>query len=140
MTGSYTEREVLNKMYSDGLKVVLQEANTDLVVKPRYVEDSVSQNSIDAEVVVLDIDVRQYRYMGVGLKNTGANSLDYKIEARVKYDGTIAEEVVGYTTLSAGAETVSKIDVSRYARIRIYAKATTSGSPSNILVEYVLKT
>lgn len=119
--------------------VDIQGQNIDLIVVPKYEENSVSKSGVDSETTVLDLDTRLYRSLGISLKNTGSNDLVYRITALTKYDGSIEVEIVSSTTLGAGASKLETLDVSKYARIKLYAAAATSGSPSDISVEYIIK-
>jgi len=119
--------------------VDIQGQAIDLVMVPKYVEDSKSVTGIDAETDVLDLDVRLYKHLGLELKNTGNNDLVYRIVGYRKYDGSLAREIVSSTTLGAGAQDYKELDVSKYARIIVKVAAATSGNPSDIQVEYILK-
>ena len=119
--------------------VDIQGQYVDLIIVPKYSENTTSKTGIDSETLVLDLNVRLYRNLGLALKNTGSNDLVYRITALVKYDGSIEVEIVSSTTLAAGASAIETIDVSKYARIKLYVAAATSGSPSDISVEYILK-
>ena len=119
--------------------VDIQGQAIDIIIVPKYTEDSASATGVDSETTVLDLDVRLYRNLGLALKNTGSNDLVYRITALSKYDGSIEVEIVSSTTLAAGATALETLDVSQYSRIKLYAAAATSGSPSDISVEYILK-
>ena len=161
MTDQLTEREVLNKQYVEGQTVVITDSNIqvpvdvqgatiqvpidiqgqaiDIKVIASYSESSASVTGIDAEITYLDLDVRNYKNFGIILDNVGANSLDYEILGYFLYSGSLTETVVAYTAIASGATAIQKLDVSKYSRIVIKAKADTSGSPSDLNAEYNLK-
>ena len=119
--------------------VDIQGQAIDVIIVPKYSENTTSVASIDAETLVLDLDVRLYKNLGLSLSNTGANDLVYRITALTYYSGTIETEIVSSTTLAAGAKALQTLDVSKYARIKLYVAAAVAGSPSDITVEYILK-
>lgn len=122
----YTEREALNKLLTEGIKDYSEEG-------------SASSENVDSEVVVVTIDVSRGRTLGIGVKNTGANSIDYSIVGYVNSSGEISGTIQAYTSVASGSSDINSFDVSAYSVVKVLAKATTSGSPSDIKVEYIVK-
>lgn len=119
--------------------VDIQGQAVDLVTVPKRVEDSKTVTSIDSETVVVDVDVRLYRSMGIALKNVGSNDLVYRVVGHAVYNGTVETTIVSTTTLAAGGSAFHSIDVDGLARLRVIAAAATSGNPSDLRIEYILK-
>lgn len=123
------------------LPVDIQYQSIDLTVvpKPGFVENSVTATGIDALTTVLDLDTRLYRYLYMKMRNTGANALDVYVRGYYLYGGTLYKTLTSAVPLAAGSDLILELSNCGYAEVKVVAQADVSGSPSDLLIEYIMK-
>jgi len=105
-----------------------------LKVMPETLSNYVEVSDIDSETEVLSVSVAKWKSKTFVIKNTGTNDLDVKVIA-LALDGGIEYELMSYTTLAPSeVKALSINDI--WGRIKVYAKATTSGNPSSLRIDY----
>lgn len=107
-----------------------------LLVMPYYASNYVEVTNIDSETLALSLNVERYARKTIQLKNVGSNDLDVEIRGTL-YDDEDEEVIVSYFTLSPGASKVYSIN-DAWTYIKIYAKASASGNPSDLRIKYQL--
>ena len=103
---------------------------------PYRIKNKVEVTSIDSETLALSLNVERYKSKTFQVKNIGSNDLDVEIRGTL-YDDEDEEVIVSYFTLSPNQSKVYSIN-DAWTYIKIYAKATNSGNPSDLRIKYQL--
>ena len=105
-----------------------------LKIMPETLSNYVEASNIDSETEVLSVNVAKWKSKTFVMKNVGSNNIDIRVVA-LALDGGIEYELMSYTTLAPNeTKALSVNDV--WGRIKVYAKASTSGNPSNLRIDY----
>ncbi len=95
-----------------------------------------SGTTTDTDVVVADIDLRNYRGVTLFVKNTGAtNNMDVTITSLVDYDGQIEYPEQSWSGVTPG--TANKFNVENVQRVKVSVKSSTAGNATDYRVEWL---
>ena len=93
----------------------------------------------DTYASILDFDATYYDRFHFVLKNTGANSMKYKLITKGSPDGTDEEEVVSEQTLTSGSSEEFQLNNTCYGNLDFQVKNATPGDDTSATLEYTLK-
>lgn len=95
----------------------------------------VSGTTTNDYVEIVDLDVRFLTDTVITISNTAAvNELTYKIEVFNDYANGTAHELVSKNVAVSDS---SQVVLLRHARVKVYVKATSSGSQTNYQVDCI---
>jgi len=107
--------------------------NVKATVAPGYDSNYATGTTADDWASALDWTVVYYLHKTITIKNTGSNSMDYKVITRAVTDGSDYEETSG--SLSAG-DILKVVLNNHYYRVIIKVKSTTAGASTSYRIDY----